>query len=114
MANKFKPATKADSLKVIKALVKEGITSITDIFGYKFEPKDVVYWDQDDYPECSLGCILVEVSGKQVSDIVKVVTKLGYRYAKDFGDGIVLVFAPKGVTDEDIEGVETGAVNEST
>ena len=114
MANKFKPATKADSLKVIKALVEEGIISITDIFGYKFEPKDVVYWDQDYYPECSLGCILVEVSGKQVSDIVKVVTKLGYRYAKDFGDGIVLVFAPKGVTDKDIESVESGAINEST
>ena len=114
MANKFKPATKADSLKVIKALFEEGITSITDIFGYKFEPKDVVYWDQDDYPECSLGCILVEVSGKQVSDIIKVVTKLGYRYAKDFGDGIVLVFAPKGVTDKDIESVESGAINEST
>ena len=115
MANKFKPATKADSAKVIKALLKEGITKVKDTFEISnMAIQNVVYTDAKYYPECSIGCVLIEAHGEVVNDIIPIMKKLGYRYAKDFGDSIVLVFAPKGVTDKDIEEVESGAINEST
>lgn len=115
MANKLKPATKADGGKVIKALLKEGISKVEDTFGISnMAIQNVVYTNSTYYPECSVGCVLIEAHGEVVEDIIDIMKKLGYRYAEDFGDGIVLVFAPKGVSDSDIEDALNGKINEST
>ena len=115
MANKFKPATKSDRAKVIKTLLKEGISKVKDTFEISnMAIQDVVYIDPKYYPECSVGCVLIEAHGDVVDDIITIMKKLGYRYAKDFGDSIVLVFAPKGVSDNDIEDALDGKINEST
>ena len=114
MANKFKPATKSDRAKVIKALLKEGISKVKDTFEISnMAIQDVVYIDSKYYPECSVGCVLIEAHGEVVDNIITIMKKLGYRYAKDFGDNIVLVFAPKGVSDKDIEDALDGKINES-
>lgn len=114
MANKFKPATKSDRAKVIKTLLKEGISKVKDTFEISnMAIQDVVYIDPKYYPECSVGCVLIEAHGDVVDDIITIMKKLGYRYAKDFGDSIVLVFAPKGVSDNDIEDALDGKINES-
>ena len=114
MANKFKPATKSDRAKVIKALLKEGISKVKDTFEISnMAIQDVVYIDSKYYPECSVGCVLIEAHGEVVDNIITIMKKLGYRYAKDFGDSIVLVFAPKGVSDKDIEDSLDGKINES-
>ena len=114
MANKFKPATKSDRAKVIKTLLKEGISKVKDTFEISnMAIQDVVYIDPKYYPECSVGCVLIEAHGEVVEDIIDIMKKLGYRYAEDFGDGIVLVFAPKGVSDSDIEDALNGKINES-
>ena len=115
MANKLKPATKADGGKVIKALLKEGISKVEDTLGISnMAIQNVVYTNSTYYPECSVGCVLIEAHGEVVEDIIDIMKKLGYRYAEDFGDGIVLVFAPKGVSDSDIEDALNGKINEST
>lgn len=114
MANKLKPATKADGGKVIKALLKEGISKVEDTFGISnMAIQNVVYTNSTYYPECSVGCVLIEAHGEVVDNIITIMKKLGYRYAKDFGDSIVLVFAPKGVSDKDIEDAIDGKINES-
>ena len=114
MANKFKPATKSDRAKVIRTLLKEGISKVKDTFEISnMAIQDVVYIDPKYYPECSVGCVLIEAHGDVVDDIITIMKKLGYRYAKDFGDSIVLVFAPKGVSDNDIEDALDGKINES-
>lgn len=114
MANKLKPATKADGGKVIKALLKEGISKVEDTFGISnMAIQNVVYTNSTYYPECSVGCVLIEAHGEVVEDIITIMKKLGYRHAEDFGDGIVLVFAPKGVSDSDIGDALNGKINES-